>query len=205
MADTKLTMLIDLGTKMFNSNLEKLKSKWDQTVDKMKVKYNSLIENLPAGMGKAVDKLKTPITTAFAGMAVAAGTMLTGAVKQADTWHTQMAEINVTAELSKKELQGLSDKILEIGTKNATPLDEVPKAFSRIISAGLDVNQSLEALEPTLRAAKAGFTDIETVASAGIATMMSSGKDINRVYDVLFETVKEGNAVLPVIFLRYFH
>ena len=40
MADTKLTMLIDLGTKMFNSNLEKLKSKWDQTVDKMKVKYN---------------------------------------------------------------------------------------------------------------------------------------------------------------------
>ena len=194
MADTKLTMLIDLGTKMFNSNLEKLKSKWDQTVDKMKVKYNSLIEKLPAGMGKAVDKLKTPITTAFAGMAVAAGTMLTGAVKQADTWHTQMAEINVTAELSKKELQGLSDKILEIGTKNATPLDEVPKAFSRIISAGLDVNQSLEALEPTLRAAKAGFTDIETVASAGIATMMSSGKGINRVYDVLFETVKEGNA-----------
>lgn len=58
MADTKLTMLIDLGTKMFNSNLEKLKSKWDQTIDKMKVKYNSLIEKLPAGMGKAVDKLK---------------------------------------------------------------------------------------------------------------------------------------------------
>ena len=103
MADTKLTMLIDLGTKMFNSNLEKLKSKWDQTVDKMKVKYNSLIEKLPAGMGKAVDKLKTPITTAFAGMAVAAGTMLTGAVKQADTWHTQMAEINVTAELSRNQ------------------------------------------------------------------------------------------------------
>ena len=45
-----------------------------------------------------------------------------------------------------------------------------------------------------MRAAKAGFTDIETVASAGIATMMSSGKDINQVYDVLFQTVKEGNA-----------
>ncbi len=45
-----------------------------------------------------------------------------------------------------------------------------------------------------MRAAKAGFTDVETVAGAGISTMMSSGKDINRVYDVLFETVKEGNA-----------
>ena len=52
----------------------------------------------------------------------------------------------------------------------------------------------MQALEPTLQAAKAGFTDIETVASAGIATMMSSGEDINKVYDVLFATVKEGNA-----------
>ena len=65
MADTKLTMLIDLGTKMFNSNLEKLKSKWDQTVDKMKVKYNSLIEKLPAGMGKAVDKIKNSYYHSF--------------------------------------------------------------------------------------------------------------------------------------------
>src|SRR5690606_18477330 len=98
------------------------------------------------------------------------------------------------AGLSKKELRGLSDELLDIGARNASPIEEVPKAFGRIISAGLDVDQSLKALEPTMRAAKAGFTDVETVAGAGIATMMSSGKDINRVYDVLFETVKEGNA-----------
>ncbi|WP_407512895.1 hypothetical protein, partial [Elizabethkingia miricola] len=68
--------------------------------------------------------------------------------------------------------------LLDVGARNVAPLEEIPKAFGRIISAGLDVNQSMQALEPTLRAAKAGFTDIETVASAGIATMMSSGKDI---------------------------
>lgn len=96
--------------------------------------------------------------------------------------------------MTQKELGGLSDKLLEIGARNVAPLEEVPEAFNRIISAGLSVNDSLAALEPTLRAAKAGFTDIETVASAAVSTMMSSGEDVNRVYDVLFATMKVGNA-----------
>lgn len=193
MASTKLTMIIEMADKM-SSKLEKLKGKWDKTIDRMKDKYQGFLDKLPGGMGKVVDKLKMPLTTMAAGLAVAIGGMMVKATTMANDWHTQMAEINVTAELSKDKLQGLSDKLLEIGTRNAVPLEQIPKAFSRIISAGLDVNQSMEALEPTLRAAKAGFTDIETVAGAGVAVMMSSGKDINRVYDVLFETVKEGNA-----------
>lgn len=193
MANTKLTMIIEMADKM-SSKLDKLKGNWDKTIDKMKAKYQGFLDKLPGGMGKAIDKLKVPLTAMATGLAVAIGGMMVKATTMANDWHTQMAEINVTAELSKDKLQGLSDKLLEIGTRNAVPLEQIPKAFSRIISAGLDVNQSMEALEPTLRAAKAGFTDIETVASAGIAVMMSSGKDINRVYDVLFATVKEGNA-----------
>lgn len=193
MSSTKLTMIIEMADKM-SSKLNKLKSNWNKTIDKMKTKYQGFLDKLPNGLGGMVDKLKTPLTTLAAGLAIATGGMMVKATSMASDWHTQMAEINVTAELSKDKLQDLSDQLLEVGTRNAAPLNEVPKAFTRIISAGLDVNQSLKALEPTLRAAKAGFTDIETVASAGISVMMSSGKDINRVYDVLFETVKEGNA-----------
>lgn len=193
MANTKLTMIIEMADKM-SSKLEKLKGNWDKTIDKMKAKYQGFLDKLPGGMGKAIDKLKVPLTAMATGLAVAIGGMMVKATTMANDWQTQMAEINVTAELSKDKLQGLSDKLLEIGTRNAVPLEQIPKAFSRIISAGLDLNQSMEALEPTLRAAKAGFTDIETVAGAGIAVMISSGKDINRVYDVLFATVKEGNA-----------
>lgn len=193
MANIKLTMIIEMAEKI-SSKLNKLKSNWDKTVDKMKEKYQGFLDKLPGGLGDMVDKLKMPLTTMMAVLAVAVGGMLTKAATMANDWQKQMAEINVTAELSKEGLQGLSDKLLDIGTRNAVPLEQIPKAFSRIISAGLDVNQSMKALEPTLRAAKAGFTDIETVASAGVAVMMSSGKDINRVYDVLFATVKEGNA-----------
>lgn len=192
MATSKLLMLIDLSAKMFNNKFEQLQNKWSKGVDKMKAKYQGLIDKVP-GLNSAIDAIKNPATLFLAGITMAAGGLFQ-ATKMANDWHKQMAEINVTAELGKQELQGLSDKLLQVGTRNVAPLEEIPKAFSRIISAGLSVNQSMEALEPTLRAAKAGFTDIETVASAGIATMMSSGKDINRVYDVLFQTVKAGNA-----------
>lgn len=190
-ATSKLTMLIDMSTKMFNNKLSQLQGKWSQTVGKMQAKYGDFLNN--TGGADILEKLKNPA----AGLLIA-GTAIVGfmgkSTQMANEWHTKMAEINVTAGLTKTELGGLSDKLLEVGARNVAPLDEVPKAFNRIISAGLDVKTSLDALEPTMRAAKAGFTDIETVASAGIATMMSSGKNINQVYDVLFETVKEGNA-----------
>ena len=190
-ATSKLTMLIDMSTKMFNSKLAQLQGKWSQTVGKMEAKYSEFINR--TGAGNLLDKIKNPA----AGLLMA-GTAIAGfmgkSTQMANEWHTKMAEINVTAGLTKTELSGLSDQLLDIGARNVAPLDEVPKAFNRIISAGLSVKESLTALEPTMRAAKAGFTDIETVASAGIATMMSSGKDINQVYDVLFQTVKEGNA-----------
>ena len=190
-ATSKLTMLIDMSTKMFNNKLSQLQGKWSQTVGKMEARFSNFIEN--TGAGNLLQKFKNP-AAAF----LMAGTAIVGfmgkSTQMANDWHTKMAEINVTAGLTKTELGGLSDKLLEVGARNVAPLDEVPKAFNRIISAGLDVKTSLDALEPTMRAAKAGFTDIETVASAGIATMMSSGKNINQVYDVLFETVKEGNA-----------
>ncbi|OPB87820.1 phage tail tape measure protein [Elizabethkingia occulta] len=192
MATSKLQMLIDLSSKLFNDKWDKLQKRWSDGVDKMKGKLKGLEDKIP-GLGNLIENLKTP--AAIAGAAIMGLWGVTAkATMMANDWHVKMAEINVTAGLGKKELQGLSDELLDIGARNVAPLEEIPKAFGRIISAGLDVNQSMQALEPTLRAAKAGFTDIETVASAGIATMMSSGKDINRVYDVLFETVKEGNA-----------
>lgn len=191
-ATSKMTLLIDLSEKLYNSKLGQMSRKFGQTVKKMKMDFKEFTDQIPM-LGGAMDLFSNKWVLLGAGLTGLIGG-LGKATSMASDWHKQMAEINVTAELSKDELQGLSDKLLDIGTKNAAPLEEVPKAFSRIISAGLDVNQSLEALEPTMRAAKAGFTDIETVASAGVATMMASGESINKVYDILFETVKEGSA-----------
>ncbi|EPL7677449.1 phage tail tape measure protein [Elizabethkingia anophelis] len=192
MATSRLQMLIDLSTRLFDNQFQRLQARWSNGVDRMRNRFRSLADSIP-GLGNIIEGLKTPAAIAFSAITALYG-VTAKATMMANDWHVKMAEINVTAELSQKELRGLSDELLNIGTRNVAPLEEIPKAFGRIISAGLDVNESMKALEPTLRAAKAGFTDIETVASAGIATMMSSGKEINQVYDILFETVKEGNA-----------
>lgn len=49
MATSKLTMLIDMSTKMFNSKLTQLQGKWSQTVGKMEAKYRGLIDNIGGG------------------------------------------------------------------------------------------------------------------------------------------------------------
>ncbi|MEA4916557.1 phage tail tape measure protein [Proteiniphilum sp.] len=198
----KLRLFIELKENL-NKGLDAAHKKITKATGNIQSKLNDFkVKNVQAfdaitsrvpGVGSALGALANPYTliAAAAGVAI---TMGIKATQMANDWHTKMAEINVTAELTKKQLGSLSDKILDIGSRSVRQLEEVPDAFNRIISAGLSTNQSLEALEPTLRAAKAGFADIETVASAGVSTMMSSGENAIKVYDILFETVKEGNA-----------
>lgn len=132
-------------------------------------------------------------------MAVGVGGAIKNAASLAMDWQKDMAQINVTAGLSNEELSQMSDQMLAIGARNAAPLEEVPQAFNKIISAGLNADQALAALEPTLKAAKAGFVDIETVAAAGVNVMNSSGRDINAVYDILFGTLQKGAANMSEI------
>lgn len=183
--------------------MNKAKQKVDRAVNGMQSKLNSIktstlqsfgaIQDQIPGLSNSLGMLSNPYTAIAAGVA-ALGAGIFKSTSMANDWHKQMAEINVTAELSRDKLGKLSDKLLEIGSRNVAPLEDVPKAFNRIISAGLSVNDSLKTLEPTLRAAKAGFTDIETVASAATSVMMSTGLEANRVFDILFQTVKDGNA-----------
>lgn len=161
-----------------------------QNIDKM----DDLIQQFPV-LGKAMDILKNPVTGIIAGTA-AIGTGLFKAGQSAAEFEKNMAKVNVTAQLNKKQLSDLSGQLQQtaLNLGGAAPLQDVPQAFNKIISAGLDVNQSLQALEPTLKAAKAGFTDIETVAGAGVSVLNSTGiKDATKVYDVLFATLNKGN------------
>jgi TP901 family phage tail tape measure protein len=190
-SSSRLQLILDLRDRI-TGRLNAVRDNIDRNVGGMRRALDGLSAGIP-GIGGALSMIANPYTAAAAAV-TALGAAYVKCSKMAVEWHNQMAEINVTAELSRKELGKLSDELMEIGSRNVMPLEQIPKAFNRIISAGLDVNTSLEMLEPTMRAAKAGFTDIETVAGAAVSVMMSSGESAVKVYDVLFETVKEGNA-----------
>lgn len=199
---SKLQLLIDLRNRL-GAGLNSARQQVDRATGSMQRRLDAFrtsnvqmfdaIENRVPGVSGALGMLANPYLI-IAAAVLAAGVAVVKFTNMANDWHVGLAEVNVTAGMTQKELGGLSDKLLEIGGRNVAPLEEVPKAFNRIISAGLDVNTSLKALEPTLRAAKAGFTDIETTAMAAVSVMNSSGRDVNEVYDVLFQTVKDGNA-----------
>lgn len=126
------------------------------------------------------------------GLITAAGVEST---RMSAEWNKSMAKVNVTAQLQRKELGSLSAEMRNIAGRNAGVFEDTPLAFNKIISSGLDVNRSLSLLEPTLKAAKAGFTDVETVAGAAVSVMASSGvDDATRLYDILFATLNKGNA-----------
>ena len=70
MASTKLTMLIDMSTKLFNNKLGQMQNKWSQTIDKMDSKYGHFLNKIPK-LGSIVGKLKMPLlglATASAGV-----------------------------------------------------------------------------------------------------------------------------------------
>lgn len=198
----KLQLLIDLknnlktGLDGAKKQVEKATGQIQGKLDNFKMNnikaFDAIKEQVP-GVGNAIGMLTNPYVLATVAV-LALGTAYYKSVTMANDWQKGMAKINVTAQMSQKELGGLSNKLLEIGQQNVAPIEEIPDAFNQIISAGLDVNTSLKVLEPTLRAAKAGFTDVKTVADAAVGVMNSSGRDINTVYDVLFATMNKGKA-----------
>lgn len=202
MAQSKLELLLELKNRLKGglasakntvfSELKDMKSKLNDFSSANLKAFKGISDEIPM-LGRAVSLLANPYALAAAAALsfAAAGVKATN---MALDWEHSMRKVNVTAQLNRKELDGLSKQLLYIGAQGSTELMEVPQAFNRIISAGLDVNQSMEALVPTLKAAKAGFTDIETVAGAGIGVMKSSGENINVVYDTLFATLNKGNA-----------
>lgn len=199
----KVTLLLELRNRLrsgmgqakefINKNVNSIKAKLGELRAAHSAAFDAMSERMPA-FGNMLSLLANPyalVTAAVLSLAVAYGK----AMALSNEWQNSMAKVNVTAQLSQKELGLLSDKLLVIGRRNAVDLLAVPEAFNKIISAGLDTNTALQTLEPTLKAAKAGFTDIEIVAAAAVSTMNSSGvMDANRVYDVLFATLNKGNA-----------
>jgi len=198
----KVSLILELKERI-KAGLNSAKAYVNKNVQEMKDRLNSLktthinvfkaMESEIPGFSQALAAIRNPFILITAAI-VAMGASYGKAASMALDWETKMAHANVTAGLTKKELSGLSDELRAIGTRNVAPLETVPDAFNRIISAGLDTNTALKALEPTLRAAKAGFTDMETTAAAGVGVMNASGEDINKVYDVLFATLNKGTA-----------
>ncbi|WP_367867884.1 phage tail tape measure protein [Pedobacter sp. WC2423] len=199
----KIELLLELRNKI-KAGMSSARSQINSGVSSMKLKlaelkggaseaFNSISDQIP-GLDQAMKLITNPYALVTAGVVALAAAYIKASGMAMD-WAKGMAKVNVTAQLSKNELAALSDQVMDIGARNSTPLEDVPESFNKIVSAGLEVKDALGAFEPILKGAKAGFTDLDTVAAATVATMNSTGiMSATKVLDVLFATMNKGNA-----------
>ena len=202
----RVQIWLELKAKEFRAGWDKAKQYVGTKVSEMKAKISELktshidafksMGNSIPGFGSAMELLGNPYALAAAGV-IALGTAYFNAGKMAAEFDERMRKANATAQESEAQFAQTKKEVLAIAGRSQTKDADVvaPTAYNILLSAGLDKKTALDTLEPTLNAAKAGFTDVEIVARAAAASMNSSGvKDATRLYDILFATLNKGNA-----------
>ncbi|AZR72535.1 phage tail tape measure protein [Anoxybacter fermentans] len=106
-----------------------------------------------------------------------------------------MSNVNTLLNVSREELDRYSQGVIEVSNKIGESAKELTGALYDIISAGVEASHSIEVLELSGKAAKAGMTQTKVAVNAGIAAINAYNLEISelsRVYDLQFSTVKKG-------------
>lgn len=178
--------------------LKRVNSELDTTITKLsKVsqwsRFKEGISTMP-GVGSIAGLSTNPYALGAAGIA-AGGAFAFDSAKTRFDYNRKFAQINATAQLDQGGLASLRRDIMEMGRGSSTPLEQVPLAYEKILSATGKVKQSTDILRYSLKGAQAGFADVNEVASAtvGIVNAVGEGKtNAKTVMDVLFASKRLG-------------
>ena len=143
------------------------------------------------------DMLSFPGAALITNPIVAVTGAIVSATSMAMDFEKGMAQVNATAQLSKPALGELQNKLIAMGETSNVELGNMPQAFNKVLSAVGDVDKSMIIFEQTLKASKAGFTDVNVTADAITNVLGSAGLGADKAgyaYDVLFKTMKTGKA-----------
>ena len=147
---------------------------------------------------KAFDGISRSLKTGILGLAsFTAGVMaIRSSMKVITGFETAMAEVSTIVDTSVVSMKQLNAQIVDLTTKVPQDAQQLAKGLYQTISAGiLNTADALIVLESASRAATAGLTDTFTAVDVGTTIINAYGfevNEINRVNDVLFNTVKEG-------------
>lgn len=213
----RVTVYLEMKANQFKTALTEAKNRLNGTVQELKDKLSSLktnhIEAFSAmkdevpGLGRAVELVTNPYILLTAAV-VALGAAFSKASAMAQEFDSNMAKANVTLNLDKPGLEKAKGQVLDIASRSTTKnaVQEAPEALNIFASANLsddaaeNAKLAMAAVEPALKAAKFGYTDVATAARAASLAMNASGiKDANKIYDVFAATLNKGNAEFGTI------
>ncbi|HXU27516.1 MAG TPA: phage tail tape measure protein, partial [Bacteroidia bacterium] len=160
-------------------------------------KYKSMMQESASeipGLSRGMSMLNNPMILLAGGAALVGATLLKS-TQIALNFNEGMAKVNATAQLGDEQLGKLKGRLKEIGSSSGGNFELIPGAYEKILSQTNKVNLSLDILETSVKGAKAGFTDIDTVAGALARTLSIVGEKnatAAQVMDTLFAAKKFG-------------
>ncbi len=174
------------GLSAINTGADKVSNAFGLTQDKInktQLSLNGVANQIPA-VNRGMEMLNNNAVLYGAGfMAIGGG--LVKATQLAYSFDEGMAKINATAQLGDSSLNKLKERLKDVGSHSGGNFDIIPSAYEKILSQTGKVNLSLDILETAVKGAKAGFTDIDTVAGALAQTLSVVGEKNTTAQEVM--------------------
>ncbi|ALU74257.1 hypothetical protein AUW17_02780 [Tenacibaculum dicentrarchi] len=201
MATSKMTMLLDLSTKLFGGKLQKLQSKFDKfgtkvggKIDKLRLKYQGFIDEIP-GLGRAMDLLKNPMalaTVGILGVGIAFGALATKGVQAAEKFDTAFLPIKqLNLDKSKVELDSYRSKIRDAAFDIGTNLGDSTNAMYDLQSAtGLYGKDAIAVFKKVGRYSQATGADLGDSMNSTTKAMKAFGIGVGGIDALLASNAK---------------
>lgn len=110
-------------------------------------------------------------------------------------FEAEMAKVWTLVDVGPEKIQSLGNEVRALAVDMGKDAKESAAALYDILSSGVGLEQGMDVLRLASKAASAGVTDTTTAARAGVGVINAYGMEIGQlsgVYDVLFQTVKDG-------------
>ncbi|MBE7671646.1 phage tail tape measure protein [Tenacibaculum piscium] len=201
MATSKMTMLLDLSTKLFGGKLQKLQSKFDKfgtkvggKIDKLRLKYQGFIDEIPV-LGRAMDLLKNPMalaTVGILGVGIAFGALATKGVQAAEKFDTAFLPIKqLNLDKSKAELDSYRSKIRDAAFDIGTNLGDSTNAMYDLQSAtGLYGKDAIDVFKKVGRYSQATGADLGDSMNSTTKAMKAFGIGVGGIDALLASNAK---------------
>lgn len=150
-------------------------------------------------LGTAFASVRTSML-AFTVAAVAVGAAVVKTSADYRAFTQGIAAVDTIADASKAQIAQLAAGVRELAKVMGVDAVASTKALYDIIGSGIPTDNSLQVLALATKASVAGITDVTTAAKVGVAVLNAYGLEVNsleRVYDILFRTVRDGVVTFP--------
>ena len=165
---------------------------FNKSIARMRRNLKKFTRDAARNVSRVADGLSSFAKRAFLGIGVALGL----SQRTFEDFQENLTRTSITLRATAKETDALGTKIRQIAKETPKTAGEVANAANYLAQAGLNVNQTMEALEPSIKLAVIANLDLGEATDLATDTMAAfrlEAKDLTRVTDGWLRTSQKAN------------